>query len=88
MLKIFVCLTAVDNTIFRTIDLKQEKHVVLIDFVTIVTLYKVIDCDLDLGQVILLTTRRHVRWIKSLLTLNFSINSLLFDKLTFEKSVV
>ena len=48
VLQIFVRLAAVDNAILRAIDLKQEQHVMLIDFVAIVTLNEVIYRHLNL----------------------------------------
>ena len=49
VLQVLVRLTAVDDSILRSVDLEQEKHVVLIDLAAIVALDDVIDCDLNFG---------------------------------------
>ena len=47
MLQILVHLAAIDNAFLRTIDLEEEKHVVLINLAVIIALYQIIDCTIN-----------------------------------------
>ena len=49
MLQVFIGLAAIDNTILWTVNLKQEKHVVLINFIAIIALDQIIDGNLNFG---------------------------------------
>ena len=88
VLQVLVRLTAVDDSVLRSVDLEQEKHVVLIDLAAIVALDDVVDSDLNLSQFILLAARRLIRWVKPLLSLHLCIDPLLLDELALEQSVV
>ena len=61
VLQVLIRLTAVDDSILGSVDLKQEQHVVLIDLAAIVALNDVVDSDLNLGQFVLLSARRLIR---------------------------
>ena len=82
MLQILVRLAAIDDSVFRAIDLEQEEHVVFINLAIVVALNKVIDSDLHFSQFVLFQTRWQVVLVNSLLALNLGIDPLLFDQIT------
>ena len=52
MLQVLVSLAAIDNTVFATIDLEQEKHVMFINLAAIISLNELVDGGLDAPQII------------------------------------
>ena len=82
MLQILVRLAAIDDSVFRAIDLEQEEHVVFINLAIVVALNKVIDSDLHFSQFVLFQARWQVVLVNSLLALNLGIDPLLFDQIT------
>ena len=88
VLQILVRLAAVDDSIFRAIDLKQEEHVVLINLAIVVALNEIVDSDLHFSQFILFQARWQVVLVNSLLALNLGIDPLLFDQIALKQSIV
>jgi len=88
MLQVLIGLAAPNDTVFGAIDLEEEQHVMLVNLTAIITLHELIDCILNLFQLILLSTRYNVVWIQPLLALHFCIDPLLLDKLALQQAIV
>ena len=86
--QVLVSLAAIDNSIFTSIDLEQEKHIVLIDLRTIIALDEVVDRLLDPSNFVKLTGRGSVVVVEALPLLNFSINTLLLDQIALKEPIV
>ena len=84
MLKVLVHLAAVDNAIFASIDLEQEKHVMFINLAAIISLNELVDGGLDAPQIITFCVSRYIGIVKTLLSLNFCIDPLFLDEVALK----
>lgn len=84
MLKILVLLTAIYNTLFATIYLEQEQHVVLINLAAIVALDEFIDSTSNLYKFVKQARIRRVHAVTTSFPFDLSIDTLLLNEVAFE----
>jgi len=83
MLQVLVCFAAIDDAILATIDLKQEEHIVLVDLAAIVALDELVNSALYLNHLVKQARIRSVHTVTTTFSLNFGIDALLLDEVTF-----
>lgn len=84
VLKILVLLTAIYNTLFATIYLEQEQHVVLINLGCIVALDEFIDSTSNLYKFVKQARIRRVHAVTTSFPFDLSIDTLLLYEVAFE----
>ena len=52
MFQVLIGLTAIDDSFFRAVDFKEEKHVVLVNLAAVIAFHKIVDGCIYFNQIV------------------------------------